>query len=87
MLLLDDLITTGGAKLEAAEALRSSGVIVEHLAVLLERGATGRIDVEKEGIALHAFAHVSELLDVCERRNLLEKGQRERIEASLLSWS
>ncbi len=80
VLLLDDLITTGGAKLEAAAILRDSGLVVEHLAVLLERGAKGRIDMEKAGIVLHSFAHISELFDVCESRNMLTDDLRKRLE-------
>ncbi len=81
VLLLDDLITTGGAKLEAAEVLRDAGLIVEHLVVLLERGAVGRGDMEKAGIELHAFSQLGEFLDACERKNMLADGDRERIEA------
>lgn len=79
VLLLDDLITTGGAKLEAAELLRGQGLEVKHLAVLLERGTTGRKDMVKEGIELHAFAHVSELFEVCERRGLLDDDKRREL--------
>ncbi len=80
VLLLDDLITTGGAKLEAADVLREAGLIVADLAVLLERGAKGRIDMEKAGIELHSFSHIEELLDACDRRKMLNPGLRERIE-------
>ena len=80
VLLLDDLITTGGAKLEAAEVLRAAGLVVADLAVLLERGTTGRIDMEKAGIELHAFAAIEELFEACERRNMLKSGVREQLE-------
>ncbi|MBN1685126.1 MAG: orotidine-5'-phosphate decarboxylase, partial [Spirochaetales bacterium] len=83
VLLLDDLITTGGAKLEAAEVLRASGLIVEDLVVLIERGTKGRADIEDAGMKLHAFAHIEELLDACDRRHMLDGGMRERIETFL----
>lgn len=79
ILLLDDLITTGGAKLEAAELLREQGLIVEDLAVLLERGSSGRKDMEAADINLHAYAHIKELFDVCERRGLLDAKKREEL--------
>lgn len=68
-LLLDDLITTGASKIEAIDILRSEGVHVEDLVVLIERGREGRADMGKAGVQLHAFIHVQELFDV-----LLENG-------------
>ena len=81
ILLLDDLITTGGAKLEAAEVLRDAGLVVVDLAVLLERGITGRIDMEKAGINLHSYAAINELFDACDRRKMLKPGLREQLES------
>jgi len=83
VLLLDDLITTGGAKIEAADVLRGEGLRVEHLTVLLERGAKGREEVEASGIKLHAFAHIDELLELCDRRGMLDNQTRKRIETFL----
>ncbi|MBT3273315.1 MAG: orotidine-5'-phosphate decarboxylase [Spirochaetales bacterium] len=79
VLLLDDLITTGGAKLEAAELLRNEGLIVEDLVVLLERGTSGRVDMEKAGITLHSYAHVEELFETCEKRGLLDDVKRGKL--------
>ena len=81
VLLLDDLITTGGAKLEAAEVLRGAGLVVADLAVLLERGTAGRTDMEKAGIELHAFAAITELFEACEKRDMLKPGVREQLES------
>lgn len=79
VVLLDDLITTGSAKLEAAEVLRAEGLEVEHLAVLLERGAQGRRDMEAAGIRLHAFADVRELFDECLRTGLIDERRRDEL--------
>lgn len=65
ILLLDDLITTGASKLEAVEILRGEGLVVDDLAVLIERGDRGRRDMEAAGIRLHAFLHVRELIALC----------------------
>jgi uridine monophosphate synthetase len=77
ILLLDDLITTGKSKLEAAEILRGEGLVVEDLAVLIERGVQGRKDMEAAGIRLHAFLHVRELISLCVSLGLVsgEKGR------------
>jgi uridine monophosphate synthetase len=81
ILLLDDLITTGASKLEAAEILRGEGLVVGDLAVLVERGRQGRRDMEASGIRLRAFAHVRELFAVCERRGLVDGARRLELEA------
>lgn len=80
-LLLDDLITTGASKLEAAEILRGEGLVVEELAVLIERGRQGRKDMDAAGIRLHAFAHVRELFAVCESLGLVDAARRAELEA------
>jgi uridine monophosphate synthetase len=79
-LLLDDLITTGASKLEAVDILRGEGLVVEDLIVLIERGKQGRKDMETAGIALHAFLHVKELFDSCERQGLIDRVKREELE-------
>jgi uridine monophosphate synthetase len=81
VLLLDDLITTGGAKLEAAELLRSQGLVVENLVVLIERGVTGRQDMEKAGIALRRYVHIAELLDTCAGRGLIDGPRRAELDS------
>ncbi len=75
VLLLDDLITTGKSKLEAAEILRESGLIVEDLAVILERGRQGRRDMEGADIRLHAWAQVEELFDFCRDLGVIGQGE------------
>jgi uridine monophosphate synthetase len=80
-LLLDDLITTGASKLEAAEILRSEGLVVEDLVVLVERGKQGRADMEAAGIRLHPFIHVRELFAACERLGLVDSLRRAELEA------
>jgi uridine monophosphate synthetase len=81
LLLLDDLITTGASKLEAAEILRGEGLVVEDLVVLIERGRQGRRDMEAAGIRLRAFVHVRELFGVCERLGLIDANRRRELEA------
>jgi uridine monophosphate synthetase len=81
LLLLDDLITTGASKLEAADILRGEGLVVEDLVVLIERGRQGRRDMEAAGIRLHAFIHVRELFGACERLSLVDAKRRLELEA------
>ncbi|MFP4365279.1 MAG: orotidine-5'-phosphate decarboxylase [Spirochaetia bacterium] len=65
VLLLDDLITTGKSKVEAIEVLKEEGLVVEDLAVLIERGKQGREDMEEAGINLYTYIQIEDLLDLC----------------------
>jgi uridine monophosphate synthetase len=80
ILLLDDLITTGASKLEAVEILRGEGLAVTDLAVLIERGVRGRGELEAEGIRLHAFLHVRELIALCVSLGLVDPETGRRME-------
>ncbi|MDA8426253.1 MAG: orotidine-5'-phosphate decarboxylase [Treponema sp.] len=80
LLLLDDLITTGQSKLEAAAILRGEGLVVEELAVLIERGKAGRKDMAEAGIRLHAFLHVRELFAACLRLGMIDERKRRELE-------
>ncbi|MEN6499340.1 MAG: orotidine-5'-phosphate decarboxylase [Rectinema sp.] len=77
-LLLDDLITTGASKLEAIDILRSEGLRVEDLVVLIERGKEGRRDMERTGVRLHAFIHVLELFDVLRQSGEIDADQYQK---------
>ncbi|MCK5737447.1 MAG: orotate phosphoribosyltransferase, partial [Spirochaetaceae bacterium] len=61
--MLDDLITSGVSKREAAAVLREAGLKVEDLVVLIERGDEGRKDMVDAGIRLHAWARIEDLLE------------------------
>jgi len=80
VVLLDDLITTGSSKLEAAEVLREEELKVEHLIVLIERGAKGRKDMEKAGIQLHSFIDVKELFNACYQLGRIDLSQKTEME-------
>jgi len=78
-LLLDDLITTGASKLEAIDILRSEGLRVEDLVVLIERGKEGRRDMERAGVRLHAFIHVLELFDILRQSGEIDADQYQKL--------
>ena len=59
--LLDDLITSGKSKLEAAEPLREAGLVVEDIVVLIDRRPKGEDDLKDAGLAVYAAFELSEL--------------------------
>lgn len=79
ILLLDDLITTGASKIEAIDILRSEGLIVQDLVVLIERGAQGRRDMDSAKVNLRAFIHVKELFGVLLQNGTIDSRKYEQL--------
>jgi uridine monophosphate synthetase len=62
VLLVDDLITRGGSKLEAIEALEAMDLIVRDVLVLIDREQGGAEDLAERGYSLHAVLKLTDLL-------------------------
>jgi uridine monophosphate synthetase len=63
-LLIDDLITRGGSKLEAIESLEAADLAVKDVLVLIDREQGGARDLAERGYQLHAVLRLTELLEV-----------------------
>ncbi len=79
VVLLDDVITTGGSKLEAIEILRSEGLVVEDLVVLIERGEAGRGELTAAGVRLHAYARIEALFAVSLSSGRIDESEYARL--------
>lgn len=62
-LVVDDLITDGGSKVDAVETLRKSGCTVSDVMVLVDRLEGGKATLEAAGVRLHAFADIGSLVE------------------------
>ena len=62
--ILDDVLTTGASKQEALGRLREVGLQVRDVVVLIDREAGGRAFLEGQGLRVHAFFTLEELLDL-----------------------
>lgn len=62
-LLVDDLITRGDSKLEAAAPLEAAGLDVKDVLVLIDREQGGAEDLAQRGYRLHAVLRLPEILD------------------------
>jgi uridine monophosphate synthetase len=80
---LDDLITTGGSKIEAVQALRDAGLLVEDVVVLIDRQATGAADLAAHGLRLHAVFTLRQILAVLAARGAISSAERAAVEAYL----
>ncbi len=63
-LLVDDLITRGDSKLEAATPLQEAGLVVQDVLVLIDREQGGAEDLAQHGMRLHAVLKLSQMLEV-----------------------
>ena len=62
VLIVDDVITTGGSTLKAIEAVRKAGGTVVAALVLVDREEGGRAAIEAEGVPVHAMFTRTDLL-------------------------
>ena len=63
-LLVDDLITRGDSKLEAAVPLEAAGLEVRDILVLIDREQGGMEDLAQHGYRLHSVLRLTHLLKV-----------------------
>ncbi len=55
VLVLDDVLTTGGSVLRAVRAVQGMGCLVEQVLVMVDRQEGGRENLEKEGLSVSAI--------------------------------
>ena len=75
VLVLDDVITTGKNIVEAVEAIRAEGGIVEDAVVLLDRQQGGEANLGKMNVKLHAFATMKQIAHRLNARGMIDEAQ------------
>ena len=55
VILVEDVVTTGGSTLKAAERVRDGGFEVAHVLAIVDREAGGAENLQKAGLTLHAL--------------------------------
>lgn len=79
VVLLDDLISSGGSKLEAAEPLKAAGLIVEDVVVLIDREQGGAEDLARHGLRLHAATTLREIVSLLVAAGKLDRETQTRV--------
>lgn len=64
VVVVEDVITTGGSAERAIQAVRAAGGMVLGVLAVVDREEGGREALEKQGIAVHALARLSEIVAV-----------------------
>ncbi|MGI6367561.1 MAG: orotidine-5'-phosphate decarboxylase [Anaerolineae bacterium] len=83
VVLLDDLISSGGSKLEAAEPLQQAGLVVEDVVVLIDREQGGAQDLAAHGMRLHAACTLREIVAALVELGKLDAQTAETVEQYL----
>lgn len=79
VVVLDDLITTGGSKLKAIEPLEEVGLEVRDVVVLIDREQGGNEELAEAGYRLHAVLGLREMLDILVEAGRISAGQWEKV--------
>jgi uridine monophosphate synthetase len=66
-LVIDDVITTGGAKIEAIAPLRAVGLVVQDILVVVDRQQSGAQTLAAAGLRLHSVLTIDAVFDALER--------------------
>jgi uridine monophosphate synthetase len=82
VVLVDDLITKGTAKIEALKPLLDEGLHVKDLVVLIDREQGGKEELASRGIRLHAVMTLTQMLDELVKAGKLSADMRQEV----LAW-
>jgi uridine monophosphate synthetase len=77
-LVVDDVITTGGAKIEAVEPLRQAGLVVEDIVVVIDRQQNGEAVLREHGLRLHRVVRIEEALSALEHAGRIRHDEAQR---------
>ncbi len=80
---LDDLITTGGSKLEGIQKLTAAGLRVHDIVVLIDRQSGGVDFMAQHGYRLHSVFTLRGLLDDWAQRGLVSAATLDKVHAFL----
>lgn len=80
-LVIDDLITQAGSKLEAISTLEAAGLDVDEVLVLVDRQQGGREQLEHAGYRLRAVFTLDELLEHYVSSGVLDPAKAEEVTA------
>jgi uridine monophosphate synthetase len=79
VLVIDDLVSSGESKLEAIAQLVSAGLMVEDIAVLIDREGGGQEKLANAGYRLHSVLKLSELIDQWEKTKKISSEQAREV--------
>ena len=79
VLVIDDLVTSGGSIISAVEPLRKAGCVVSDAAVLVDRLEGAKSNLATAGVRLSAFAEIMELVEILHSNGSMTKEAYEAV--------
>jgi orotate phosphoribosyltransferase len=79
VIFFDDVVSSGGSKLEGIRPIEEAGGIVETVLVVVDREHGGRETLEKQGYQVKALTTISDLVDSLHALRALSRGQAKKI--------
>jgi orotate phosphoribosyltransferase len=73
IIIIDDLITTGKSLIEAIDAIRAEGGIVEDALVLIDRQEGGKDNLMKVNVNLHTFMNIIQIANKLHELDVIEE--------------
>ena len=83
VVIVEDVITTGGSIVSSAELFRAAGLIVEDAIVLLDRQQGGVENLQKAGIRVHSVLSLGEVLDLLSKTGHIPEEIRQSLGLSV----
>lgn len=83
VLVVDDLITDGGSKLETFATFETQGLKISDVVVLIDREQGGKERLEKDGYHLFSIISIFEILDRMKETNQIAESEYQNIKQFL----
>lgn len=83
VVLIDDMITTGGSKLETIEVIKSLGLKIKEIVVLFDRQQGGKEELAKKGYRLLSAFTINDWLKVLYDNKKIDKARFEQVKSYL----
>jgi uridine monophosphate synthetase len=83
VVVIEDLITSGGSTITTAERLRAVGLIIDHVIVLIDREQGGVEKLAAAGISAHSVFRLTEILDTLVSGGSLSEDKKAEVLAFL----
>lgn len=79
VLVVEDLVTSGGSVLETVAPLTKEGLKVEHVVALLDREQGGRDALKKQGVELHSVFTLSTVMELLAKEGKLDEETKSNV--------
>lgn len=81
VLVVDDIVTTGGSLIEAVKSIRREGAEVKDCLVLVDREEGGTENLRDENVTLQSVGNISSIVNRLEEQGKLSTNQTEKVRA------